>query len=157
MYAPIKNKIKIKDATGRDMSWVESVCKTYKPDILLLDMGDKFARTGGFARPDEALKANAIYARQIAKQHQCAVFYMSQLSADAECKVLLNQSMMERSRTGKAPEADLMILIAKNPPKQEDGDAEDLQRHLNVVKNKLTGWHGVVTCELNYKLGRYES
>ena len=156
LYAPIKNKIKIKDATGRDMSWVESVCKTYKPDILLLDMGDKFARTGGFARPDEALKANAIYARQIAKQHQCAVFYMSQLSADAEGKVLLNQSMMEGSRTGKAAEADLMILIAKNPPKQEDGDAEDLQRHLNVVKNKLTGWHGMVTCELNYKLGRYE-
>tara|TARA_R100001594_G_scaffold54422_1_gene87973 strand:- start:17711 stop:18910 length:1200 start_codon:yes stop_codon:yes gene_type:complete len=157
LYEPIKDKVKIKDATGRDMSWVESVCKTYKPDVVLLDMGDKFARTGGFARPDEALKANAIHARQIAKQHQCAVFYMSQLSADAEGKILLNQSMMEGSRTGKAAEADLMILIAKNPPKQEDGDVEDLQRHLNVVKNKLTGWHGVITCELNYKLGRYES
>ena len=157
LYAPIKDKIKIKDATGRDMSWVESVCKSYKPDVLLLDMGDKFARTQGFARADESLKANAIHARQIAKQHECAVFYMSQLSADAEGKVLLNQSMMEGSRTGKAAEADLMILIAKNPPKQEDGDEEDLQRHLNIVKNKLTGWHGMITCELNYKLGRYES
>ena len=157
LYAPIKDKIKIKDATGRDMSWVESVCKSYKPDVLLLDMGDKFARSQGFARADEALKANAIHARQIAKQHECAVFYMSQLSADAEGKVLLNQSMMEGSRTGKAAEADLMILIAKNPPKQEDGDEEDLQRHLNIVKNKLTGWHGMITCELNYKLGRYES
>ena len=48
----------------------------------------------------------------IAKQHECAVFYMSQLSADAEGKVLLNQSMMEGSRTGKAAEADLMVLIA---------------------------------------------
>ena len=157
LYAPIKDKIKIKDATGRDMSWVESVCKSYKPDVLLLDMGDKFARTQGFARADESLKANAIHARQIAKQHECAVFYMSQLSADAEGKVLLNQSMMEGSRTGKAAEADLMILIAKNPPKQEDGEEEDLQRHLNIVKNKLTGWHGMITCELNYKLGRYES
>ena len=157
LYAPIKDKIKIKDATGRDMSWVESVCKSYKPDVLLLDMGDKFARSQGFARADEALKANAIHARQIAKQHECAVFYMSQLSADAEGKVLLNQSMMEGSRTGKAAEADLMILIAKNPPKQDDGDVEDLQRHLNIVKNKLTGWHGMITCELNYKLGRYES
>ena len=157
LYAPIKDKIKIKDATGRDMSWVESVCKSYKPDVLLLDMGDKFARSQGFARADEALKANAIHASQIATQHECAVFYMSQLSADAEGKVLLNQSMMEGSRTGKAAEADLMILIAKNPPKQDDGDVEDLQRHLNIVKNKLTGWHGVITCELNYKLGRYES
>ena len=155
LYEPVKSKIKIKDATGRDMSWVESVCKSYKPDVLLLDMGDKFARSQGFARPDEALKANAIHARQIAKQHECAVFYMSQLSADAEGKVLLNQSMMEGSRTGKAAEADLMLLIAKNPPTQDNDGIEDLQRHLNVVKNKLTGWHGIITCELNYVLGRY--
>jgi len=154
MYAPVKERIKIKDATGRDMSWVESICKSYKPDIVLLDMGDKFAKTGGFARTDEALKANAVHARMIAKQHECAVFYMSQLSADAEGKVLLNQSMMEGSRTGKAAEADLMVLIAKNPV--VDGqDEEDTQRHLNVVKNKLSGWHGVVHCELEYQTARY--
>jgi hypothetical protein len=154
LYSPVKERIKIKDATGRDMNWVESVCKSYKPDIVLLDMGDKFARTGGFARTDEALKANAVHARMIAKQHECAMFYMSQLSADAEGKVLLNQSMMEGSRTGKAAEADLMILIAKNPV--VDGqEEEDTQRHINVVKNKLTGWHGVVHCELEYQTARY--
>ena len=27
LYAPVKERIKIKDATGRDMAWVESVCK----------------------------------------------------------------------------------------------------------------------------------
>tara|TARA_R100001510_G_C7652770_1_gene210707 strand:+ start:1794 stop:2990 length:1197 start_codon:yes stop_codon:yes gene_type:complete len=154
LYEPVKNRIKIKDATGRDMAWVESICKSYKPDIVLLDMGDKFAKTGGFARTDEALKANAVHARMIAKQHECAMFYMSQLSADAEGKVLLNQSMMEGSRTGKAAEADLMVLIAKNPV--VDGqEEEDTQRHLNVVKNKLSGWHGVVHCELEYQTARY--
>jgi len=153
LYEPVKNRIKIKDATGRDMNWVESICKSYKPDIILLDMGDKFAK-GGYARQDESLKANAVHARQIAKQHECAVFYMSQLSAEAEGKVLLNQSMMEGSRTGKAAEADLMILIAKNPV--VDGqEEEDTQRHLNVVKNKLSGWHGVVHCELEYRTARY--
>ena len=156
LYAPVKERIKINEATGRDMASVESICKTYNPDIVLLDMGDKFAKTAGFARTDEALKANAVHARMIAKQHECAIFYMSQLSADAEGKVLLNQSMMEGSRTGKAAEADLMILIAKNPP--VDGqEEEDSQRHLNVVKNKLTGWHGVVHCELEYKTARYVS
>ncbi len=153
LYEPVKNRIKIKDATGRDMNWVESICKSYKPDIVLLDMGDKFAK-GGFARQDESLKANAVHARQIAKQHECAIFYMSQLSAEAEGKVLLNQSMMEGSRTGKAAEADLMVLIAKNPV--VDGqEEEDTQRHLNVVKNKLSGWHGVVHCELEYRTARY--
>ena len=158
LYAPVRDRIKIKDATGRDMSWVESVCKTYKPDVVLLDMGDKFARTAGFARTDEALKANAIHARMIAKQHECVMFYMSQLSADAEGKVLLNQSMMEGSRTGKAAEADLMVLIAKDPiTMSSDGsEAEESPlRHLNVVKNKLTGWHGKVHCELQHETARY--
>ena len=154
-YKPVFDNIKIRDASDRDMAWVESVCKAYKPDILVLDMGDKFARTGGFARQDEALKANAIHARQIAKAYGCAVLYMSQLSAEAEGKVILNQSMMEGSRTGKAAEADLMILIAKNPQVEGDKDDEDLQRHLCVVKNKLSGWHGKVLCELDYKTARY--
>ena len=154
LYSPVRKHIDIKDASNRDMAWVESVCKSYKPDIVVLDMGDKFARSQGFARPDEALKANAIYARQIAKSHNCAMFYMSQLSAEAEGKVILNQSMMEGSRTGKAAEADLMVLIAKNPP-LEGQDEEGPERHLNVVKNKLTGWHGSVTCQLDYKTARY--
>jgi hypothetical protein len=153
-YDPVRKNIRLRDATGRDMSWVESVCKAYKPDIVVLDMGDKFAVTSGFARQDEALKANAIYARSIAKLYGCGIFYMSQLSAEAEGKVLLNQSMMEGSRTGKAAEADLMLLIAKNPV-VEGQDEEDTQRHLNIVKNKLTGWHGVIHCELDYKTARY--
>ena len=160
IYETVKKNIFIKDASGRDMAWVESVCKSYKPDIVILDMGDKFARSGGFARPDEALKANAIHARQIAKIHECAIFYMSQLSAEAEGKVYLNQAMMEGSRTGKAAEADLMILIAKDAPvnkkgSEDDGGEESTLRHINVVKNKLSGWHGRIVCDLDYKTARY--
>ena len=154
IYAPLRKNIFIKDTTGYDMSWVESAVKKERPDIVVLDMGDKFATHKGYARPDEALKACAVHARQIAKQYDCAVLYMSQLSAEAEGKVILNQSMMEGSRTGKAAEADLMILIAKNP-QVEGQEEEDAQRHLNVVKNKLSGWHGSVHCELDYKLARY--
>ena len=76
LYAPVMQNIKIKEAGGRDMAWVESVCKSYKPDILVLDMGDKFSVTGSFAREDQALAACAIYARQIAKTYDCTVFYM---------------------------------------------------------------------------------
>lgn len=156
VFSKIRDKVMFKDATGRDMNWVESVCKSYKPDVVILDMGDKFARTAGFSRPDEALKANAIHARQIAKQQDCAVFYMSQLSAEAEGKVVLNQAMMEGSRTGKAAEADLMIMISKNPT-VEGQEEEDNQRHINVVKNKLSGWHGIVHTDLEYKIARYVS
>ncbi len=155
LYEPVMNNIKIKEAGGRDMAWVESVCKSYRPDILVLDMGDKFGVQGSFARQDEALKACAIYARQIAKTYECAVFYMSQLSAEAEGRSQLNQSMMEGSRTGKAAEADLMILIGKSP--SVEGQEEDSPlRHVNIVKNKLNGWHGMVNCNLDYLTARYE-
>jgi len=155
LYEPVMHNIKIKEASGRDMNWVESVAKTYRPDILVLDMGDKFKAEGGFARQDEALKACAIHARQIAKAYDCAVFYMSQLSAEAEGRSQLNQSMMEGSRTGKAAEADLMVLIGKSPT--VEGQEEDSPlRHMNIVKNKLNGWHGMVNCELDYLTARYE-
>lgn len=154
-YQHIKDHVKFIDATGKDMSWVEAVVKSYNPDIVVLDMGDKFGKNTGQAREDMVLKAAAIYARDIAKQYNCAIFYMSQLSAEAEGKVILNQSMMEGSKTGKASEADLMLLIAKNPAINEDDTAEDPMRHINVTKNKLTGWHGKITCMLDGRIARY--
>ena len=153
-YSAVKENIKLYDSTGRDMAWVESIAKSFKPDVVVLDMGDKFAKTAGLARQDEALKANAVHARMIAKQYGCAIFYMSQLSAEAEGKVILNQAMMEGSRTGKAAEADLMLLLAKNPD-VEGEEEQSPQRHINVVKNKLSGWHGKIVCELDYKTARY--
>jgi hypothetical protein len=117
-------------------------------------MGDKFARSQGFARQDEALKAACIHARQIGKAYGCAVVYMSQLSAEAEGKAILNQAMMEGSKTGKAAEADLMVLIGKSA--SVEGQEEDSPlRHINIVKNKLNGWHGVINVELDYKTARY--
>jgi hypothetical protein len=154
-YQRIKDQVKFIDATGRDMTWVESVVKSYTPDVVVLDMGDKFARNNGASREDIMLKANAIYARDIAKQYDCAIFYMSQLSADAEGKVILNQSMMEGSKTGKASEADLMLLIAKNPAISEEDIMEDPMRHINITKNKLSGWHGKITCMLDGRIARY--
>lgn len=153
-YAKISQNIFFKDVTEYKMDWVDSICRANNPDIVVLDMGDKLATQQGYSRVDEALKANAIFARRIAKRHDCAIFYMSQLSAEAEGKIVLNQSMMEGSKTGKAAEADLMLLIAKNP-QPSDQSEEDTQRHINIVKNKLTGWHGIVHCELDFRTSRY--
>ena len=154
-FKGIKENIFMKDVTGKDMHYVESIIKTYKTDVVVLDMGDKFANSNSFTSQHESLKSCAIHCRIIAKEYKCAMFYMSQLSAEAEGKIILNQSMMEGSKTGKASECDLMILISKNPP-VEGQNEEDDQRHLNIAKNKLTGWHGYVTCRLDNMLGRYD-
>ena len=155
-YEPVRKNIRIKDSTNKDMQWVESIVKQERPDILILDMGDKFA-TKNSEKSDVYLKDAAIYARNIAKQYDCCVVWMSQLSAVAEGKVYVDQSMMEGSKTGKAAEADLMVLISKNPI-VEGADEEDTQRHLNIAKNKLKGgWHGVVHCELDGARSLYQA
>ena len=147
-YEPVKQNLRIKDSTNKDMQWVEAVVKNEKPDIVVLDMGDKFA-TKNSDKSDVYLKDAAIHARNIAKQYKCCVIWMSQLSAVAEGKVFVDQSMMEGSKTGKAAEADLMVLISKNPV-VEGAEEADTQRHLNIAKNKLKGgYHGVIHCELD--------
>ena len=145
-YESIRKNVMFKDSTGKGMAWVEAVVKQEKPDIVVLDMGDKFADISS-ERSDITLKTAAIHARNIAKQYDCCVIWMSQLSAEAEGKADLNQAMMEGSKTGKAAEADLMILIGKT--QQAEGEDEDPVRYLNLAKNKLNGFQGKITCMLD--------
>jgi replicative DNA helicase len=155
-YSEVQHNIFIKDSTGKDMTWVEAIVKAYQPDIVVLDMGDKFANKTS-DKSDVYLKDAAIHARNIAKQYKCAIIWMSQLSAVAEGVVRVDQSMLEGSKTGKAAEADLMILISKNRV-VEGTEEEDTQRHLNIAKNKLKGgWHGVVHCDLDGSRSQYKS
>ena len=84
LYDPIKNNIKFVDATGKTMAWAESVIKNYKPDIVIMDIGSKFSDEGASTNNHEALKANAIYARNIGKTYGCLVVYCTQLSAEAD-------------------------------------------------------------------------
>ena len=154
-YEPVKQLLSIKDATDKRMEYVEQLAKSVNPDIIVLDMGDKFASMGS-ERSDIYLKEAAIHARNIAKKYNCAIIWMSQLSAEAEGKINVNHSMLEGSKTGKAAEADLMLLISKNPD-IEGQDSNDPQRHIRLAKNKLTGWHGTVHVELDVETGRYSA
>ena len=157
LYDPIKDNIKFVDATGKTMRWAESVIKTHKPDIVVLDIGSKFAEDGASTQDPAVLKANAVYARNIGKMYGCLVVYCTQLSAEAEGKIVLSQAMIEGSKTGLAGESDLMILIARNPPLQDSTDGDDGQRHLNIVKNKINGIHRIIHAEFDYSTGVYFS
>jgi replicative DNA helicase len=154
-YDKVDKNIFVKDSTGKDMSWVEAIVKAYEPDIVVLDMGDKFAMGKG-ERTDLFLKEAAIHARNIAKAHQCVIMWMSQLSADAEGLIEPDQSMLEGSKTGKAAEADLIIMVSKNKRIEGADDDAETQRHLKIAKNKLKGGsHARVTCQLDGDRSQY--
>ena len=154
LYDPVRDNLKFLDATGKPMSWAEAVIKSYKPDIVVMDIGSKFSEEGANTNNHEALKANAIYARNIGKMYGCLVVYCTQLSAEAEGKIVLSQAMIEGSKTGLAGESDLMILIARNPP-MNDQTEDDGLRYLNIVKNKISGVHRIVNCEFDFHTGVY--
>lgn len=154
-YNKVKQNVSMMDSTGKDMNWVEAIVKSYKPDIVVLDMGDKFANKNS-DKSDVYLKDAAIHARNIAKQYNCGVIWMSQLSAAAENIIQPDMSMMEGSKTGKAAEADLMVLISKNRVVEGVDAEDDATRYLTIAKNKLEGgWHGRITCELDGATAQY--
>ena len=156
LYDPIKDNLKFVDATGKTMKWAEAVIKKHKPEIVVLDIGSKFAEDGASSNNHETLKANAVYARNIGKLYGCLVVYCTQLSAEAEGKIVLSQAMIEGSKTGLAGESDLMILVARNPP-MNDQTEDDGMRYLNIVKNKISGVHRIVNCEFDFQTGVYSS
>ena len=123
-----------------------------KPDILIIDQLDKLNVSGTFARTDEKLREIYLKFREICKRHDVFGIGISQASADAENKTNVTYAMMENSKTGKAAEADLIIGIGKS-------DITDNQRYsrryLTISKNKLTGFHGNIVCNLETATSRY--
>jgi len=137
---------------GREISIreIDKFVELNKPDIIFIDQLDKVNVNDSFARTDEKLRAIYESSRAIAKRRDCMVWAVSQASYEAHNRQEIDFSMLENSRTGKAAEADLILGIGKN-----FGDEEDYIRHLCISKNKLTGWHGVVTCRIDIQRARY--
>lgn len=154
LWGQVSKKFIAKDSIDLTLEQVEGLVKREQPDILMIDQLDKVRTDKTFAREDQTLRYIYTNAREIAKRYNVAVFGISQLSSDAEGKATLNYSMFEGSKTGKAAEADLMILIGKLNLTDEQNE-EDPTRYINICKNKITGWHGKIIATIDGKVSRY--
>jgi len=150
-WAEIKQNIKILDTVDWSLDEVDEFVQKEKPDILVIDQLDKVNVKGNFARTDEKLRAVYTGAREIAKRNNCCVIAISQASADGHGKMELTFDMMEGSKTGKAAEADVIIGVGF----RDKIDTEQNVRGLYISKNKITGWHGQITCMIQPELSRY--
>ena len=130
--------LQIIDSSSLTFGELEAIVEKEKPDVVVIDILDKTHIGGSYARDDQRLTSLYSEARDLAKRQDCVVFGMCQLSAEASGKIILNDSMLSGSRTGKAGEADLIVLIGKEDT--EEGDTN--MRWINIVKNKITGVHG---------------
>jgi hypothetical protein len=91
----------------------------------------------------------------LAKKFDCALFVVSQASAEAKNKTRLSPFEMEGSKIGKFAESDLIIGIGKHESNDVEDTETDYTRYLTVGKNKLSGWHGTIICQIQPEISRY--
>ena len=60
--------------------------------------------------------------------------------------------MMADSKTSKQAELDLIIGIGMSAP---SNDGPDPRRFLNLSKNKLSPFHGMINCTIEPLISRY--
>ena len=145
----MKENLVVFDSVGTSIEELDSYCGLNKPSVIIVDQLDKMKISGQFGRGDERLKALYCYAREVAKRNDCLVWAVSQAGYDAEGSQIIDYSMLDGSKTGKAAEADIILGIGKNV------DDDDTTRFINVSKNKINGFHGFVTVDINKDVGRY--
>jgi len=154
MYMSIRDRLIMKDTQEWDLDKIDGYCEIHKPDIIIIDQADKVNISGSYNASHERIRELYRSLRELAKRHDCALLGVSQASADAEGRTRIDFSMLEGSKTGKAAEADLIIGIGKHNGNGEDQDP-DHTRFLNISKNKLSGYHGCIICNIQPEISRY--
>lgn len=153
-WQEIEDKINFIDTQDWDLTQIEGYIAKYAPDIVIVDQADKVQIAGSYNASHERLRELYRRLREVAKRHDCALIAVSQASAEAEGRTRLSYTMMEGSKIGKAAESDLIIGIGKHSGDSEDNEPDNT-RFLTVSKNKLSGWHGTVVCNIQPEVSRY--
>lgn len=154
-FSAISDRIEMKDTQDWDLTKIESYIETMKPDVVVIDQADKVHINGTFNAGHERIRELYRSLREVAKRQQVALIGVSQASADAKGKTRLSPFEMEGSKIGKAAETDLIIGIGKHEATDVDDTDPDYTRYLTVSKNKLSGWHGTVICQIQPAISRY--
>jgi len=152
-FQGIKDKITFADAQAWDITTLDAFIAREKFDVVIVDMGDKISLTTQFASDHLRLRHLYYRLRELAKTHNLALLALSQASAEAQGRTRITMDMMEGSKLGKAAESDIMLGIGKA---DDPNNPDDPTRYINVMKNKISGWHGLVTCSLNIGNHRFE-
>lgn len=154
-YTAIKDRMIMKDIQDWDLSKIEAYVEHIQPDIVVIDQADKVHINGNFSASHERLRELYRSMRELAKRCDCALLVVSQASNDARGRTRLSPFDMEGSKIGKAAETDLIIGIGKHEAGDVDDTDPDTTRYLTVSKNKLSGWHGTIICNIQPQYTRY--
>jgi replicative DNA helicase len=153
-FEDIEDNIEMFDIQDWTLAQIEAKCESEAVDVLIIDQADKVQIEGNYNASHERLRELYRRLREVAKRQQCAVLAVSQASADAEKKTRLSFTMMEGSKIGKAAESDLILGVGRHNAEVESNEP-DHTRFVTISKNKLSGWHGTIICNIQPEVSRY--
>jgi KaiC/GvpD/RAD55 family RecA-like ATPase len=154
-WMAIRDRMVMQNTQEWTLDKIEAYANQVKPDVIVIDQADKVEIRGSFSASHERLRELYRSFREMAKRLDCALLVVSQASNDARGRTRLSPFDMEGSKIGKAAETDLIIGIGKHEAGDVDDTEPDTTRYLTVSKNKLSGWHGTVICNIQPRITRY--
>ena len=129
---------------------VNELVETYKPELVIVD------QVGNLAVKDDSytLQLGKVMRglRTLTKKHGIVTVGLHQAGDSASNKLNLDMGDVSWSNTDMAAQADLMVGMGCN----ENYEVRGLRR-LNVIKNKLNGWHGFIDVTIDPVLSRMKS
>lgn len=127
---------------------IAALVDKHKPDVILVDQLRNL-RSKEDSRVNQ-LDEVARGLRDIGKAKKIVVVDVTQAGESAEGKSVLTMTDIDSSKTGVPAAADLLIGIGANKEQEASG-----YRCLSLCKNKVNGFHGVVTVKVNPFISRY--
>jgi len=151
-FREIESNLRFREINGWDVDKLDAFLTKYPADVVILDQIDKLEISGTYDGLHRKLGALYQSVRELAKRHKCAILCVTQASIEAEHRTRVEASMMADSKTSKQAELDLIIGIGMAAP---SNDGPDLRRFLNLSKNKLSPFHGMINCTIDPAVSRY--
>lgn len=126
------DRIRIVGKAGLHTRDVEYYLKKYKPAIAVINVMHKLRGFDRIKSDVERLGKLYNWAREKAKEFDCALVLVAQADASAENQMWIYQNQIYGSKTEVQGEADVMITIGM----VHDASAKDI-RYIHVPKNKM--------------------
>ena len=151
-FKEIDSNMRFREINGWNVDKLDAFLTKFPADVVILDQIDKLEISGTYDGLHRKLGALYQSVRELAKRHRCAILCVTQASIEAENRTRVEASMMADSKTSKQAELDLIIGIGMSAP---SNDGPDPRRFLNLSKNKLSPFHGMINCTIEPLISRY--
>ncbi len=144
------NNVRFVGAYPGSVGEVNELVEAYHPELVIID------QVGNLAVKDDSytLQLGKVMrgVRTLTKKHGIVTVGLHQAGDSASNKLNLDMGDVSWSNTDMAAQADLMIGMGCD----ESYEVRGLRR-LNVIKNKINGWHGFVDVTIDPILSRMKS